>query len=383
MKTLYTNANIYDSDVREFIEGELCVEDGYISYIAGGLFASDHEGVEVVDLGGAYLVPGLVDVHSHGRAHGDFTSADDKRLAQMLESYVHSGVTSVMATLATAPMDELMAAIDRIGDCDTRYSSALIGIHLEGRYLNPKFKGAHAEWLLAKPDAGEIAELVAKMSRAGLVHVSAALELDEGGEFLRALLERGATVGLAHTGANFDEAEKAFASGAVSLTHTFNAMTPIHHRDGGVITAAVNNDEVYCELIADGFHVAPQVVKLLYNMKGDRTVLITDSMEATGCPDGEYSIAGLPVTVKDGKARTHEGAIAGSTLSLIDGVKNFCEFAGVRFEDALYCATASPAIMVGAYESVGSLDVGKRANMLVLDGDYNVEQVILDGNRVK
>lgn len=383
MKTLYTNANIYDSDIREFILGELCVEDGYISYIAGGLFATDHEGVEVVDLEGAYLVPGLVDVHSHGRAFGDFVAADEDRLGEMIKSYVTSGVTSVMPTLATAPMDAIFSAIDRICDYDGDHASAIIGIHLEGRYLNPKFKGAHAEWLLANPDAREIAELVRKMNGAGHAHVSAALELDEDGEFLRAALDNGATVGIAHTGANYEQAKSAFENGAISLTHTFNAMTPLHHRDGGVIAAALNDDEVYCELIADGFHIAPQVVRLLYNVKGDRTVLITDSMEATGCPDGEYSIAGLPVTVKDGKARTHEGAIAGSTLSLIDGVKNLSAFADISFEDALYCATASPAMMMGVYESVGSLDVGKRANMLVLDENFDVKSVILDGNKVK
>ena len=383
MKTLYTNANIYDSDIKEFISGELCVEDGMISYIVGGLFATDHSDVEVVDLGGAYLIPGLVDVHSHGRAFGDFTSADNARLESMIASYVNSGVTSIMATLATATYDELCAAIERIADYSGKFAEAILGIHLEGRYLNPRFKGAHAEWLLAAPNADELTELVGKMSRAGLVHVSAALELDESGDFTRAAIENGATVGLAHTGANYAEAELAFERGATSLTHTFNAMTPLHHRDGGVIAAALNNDEVYCELIADGFHIAPQVVKLLYNMKGDFTVLVSDSMEATDCPDGEYSIAGLPVTVKDGKARTHEGAIAGSTLSLIDGVKNLSRFADIRFEDALYCATAAPALMVGAYDSVGSLDVGKRANMLVLDEEFNVKSVILDGNRVK
>jgi N-acetylglucosamine-6-phosphate deacetylase len=196
-------------------------------------------------------------------------------------------------------------------------------------------------------------------------------------------VRHGGTVGIAHTTASYEEAMAALHRGAVSFTHTYNAMPPLMHRAGGATAAALVSD-AYAELICDGLHISPEMVHLAFKCKGsNRLVLITDSMEATGMPDGEYSIAGLPVTVKDGKARTHEGAIAGSTLSLIDGVKNLALFAEISFETALYNATAAPAKMLGIFDTVGSLDVGKMANMLVLDNESNVREVIFKGDSVK
>ena len=220
------------------------------------------------------------------------------------------------------------------------------------------------------------------MKKVGRAHVSAALELDMGGSFTSSALKNGATLGLAHTDATFAEAQAAFERGATSLTHTYNAMSPFHHRDGGAVGAGLLNKNVYCELIADGFHVSPEAVKLAYQLKGKKLVLITDSMAATGMPDGEYSIAGLPVTVKDGKARTIEGAIAGSTLSLIDGVKNLAAFAEIPFSEALYHATIAPAKMLGIFDTVGSLEAGKVANMIIFDKELNVREVIFEGRKI-
>ncbi len=382
VRTLYTNANIYDSQKQCFAHGALLVVDGAI----GAVFWGDDEaycGYDTeVDLGGRYLSPGLVDIHTHGRAGGDFVSADGKMLGEMSRSYLESGVTSVMPTLASAPLCELERAADRIADRKERGDTVFEGIHLEGRYLNPKKRGAHAEALLAALDPDELERLVFRMCRAGKVYVSAALELDESREFASRAKKLGVTLGLAHTDADFESAEKTFESFATSLTHTFNAMPPLHHRAGGAVAAAFDNPDVFCELIADGLHVSPEMVRLSYKIKGEKLVLVTDSMEATGEPDGEYSIAGMPVTVKDGRAVTHDGALAGSTLSLLDGVKNLSRFAKIPFEKALYCATAAPAQVVGIYGCVGSLDVGKRANMIVLDEDLELCSVILGGNNI-
>lgn len=382
MKKMYKNANLYTDD-KTFALGVLITCGDRISSIRFGEYDGDKNGeIEIIDLGGARLIPGLVDIHTHGRAGGDFNTADAEMMGRMSRSYLESGVTGIMPTLASDTLDGLYRSIENISAAKTQGAENFIGVHLEGRYLNKKRRGAHSEALLAPLDATEIESLIIRMKKSGAAHVSAALELDSYGSFTEAVIRNGATLGLAHTDATYAEAETAFERGAVSLTHTFNAMSPFHHRDGGAVGAGLLNDNVYCELIADGFHVSPEAVKLAYKMKKEKLILITDSMEATGMPDGEYSIAGLPVTVKDGKARTHEGAIAGSTLSLIDGVKNLSLFADIPFETALYNATAAPAKMLGIFDSVGSLEVGKIANMLVLDEENNVREVIFKGEKI-
>ncbi len=378
MITLYKNCKIYDSELKCFVNGAFSVCDGMVHEVFSASLPKFGVYDECIDLDAALVAPGLIDIHTHGRAGGDFISADNAKLSKMSSSYLAHGVTSVMPTLASAPIDEMYNAIDRIKNAE---NSVFIGVHLEGRYLCEKRRGAHAAHLLKAPDKKEISMLMSEMTKVGYAHVSAALELDTDGEFTKEVLSWGATLGLAHTDATYAEAQMAFDRGASSLTHTYNAMSPFHHRDGGAVGAGLLNDSVFCELICDGFHVSPEAVKLAYKLKKEKILLITDSMEATGMPDGEYSIAGLPVTVKDGKARTHEGAIAGSTLDLLDGVKNLAAFAEISFEEALYCATAAPAKMLGAYDRLGSIEVGKLANIIILDEKHNLSGVIFRGEK--
>lgn len=376
---LIQNAYIYRTIPRRFSEGDVFVLNGRIAAVSEGeslsaptAFArASGRDVPVYDAGGRMLVPGLVDVHTHGRAGGDFVSADDATLLRMAESYLASGVTTVLPTLASAPLDELYAAIDRLNtlmavDADAEGSLPYVaGIHVEGRYLNLKRRGAHAPELLAPLDPDELETLLSRIH--GARHLSAALELDETGAFLHRALSLGATVSLGHTDADYGTATELIAKGVTAMTHLFNAMPPLHHRDGGAVAAGLLSDSVFCELICDGFHISPAMVKLAYRMAGERLTLITDSMEATGCADGEYSIAGMPVTVKDGKARTHDGAIAGSTLSMWQAVQNLRDFAAIPLEDAIYAATMAPALEVGLAHEIGSIEVGKRADLILLD----------------
>ena len=223
-------------------------------------------------------------------------------------------------------------------------------------------------------------ELEALLTRIqGARHISAALEQEGGEDFLRRALSLGATVSLGHTDADYETATRLIQSGVTGMTHLFNAMPPLHHRDGGAVAAGLLSDAAYCELICDGFHIAPHMVKLAYRLAGRRLTLITDSMEATGCPDGEYSIAGNPVTVKDGKARTHDGAIAGSTLSMWEAVQNLCAFAGADFTDAVYAATMAPAYEAGLETEVGSIEVNKRADLLILDDEHTIGRIMCGG----
>lgn len=380
---LIFNARIYDTAARGFFEGAVLIEEGRIAALSRGETMTAPEGVPTFDARGRMMIPGLVDVHTHGRAGGDFGTADVALMEKMAESYLQSGVTTVLPTLASAPMSELETAIDRINTLrDTAAASEgklpyIAGTHLEGRYLNVRRRGAHAADLLLKPDPDELETLLRRMK--GARHITAAWELDETGEALRRSLSLGATASLGHTDADYASAVSLIEKGVTALTHTFNAMPPLHHRDGGAVAAGLLSDTALCEMICDGFHIAPHMVKVAYRLTGERLTLVTDSMEATGCPDGEYSIAGNPVTVKDGKARTHDGAIAGSTLSLWEAVRNLQSFAGVSLEEAIYAATMAPAREIGLEREIGSIEIGKRADLLVLDDSAAISRILCGG----
>ena len=379
MNLLIKNVNVYHSGSMRFVPGALHVSDGLITGVyAEGEALPALPDAQIVDGGGCYLAPGLVDTHTHGIAGGDFISASQEKMTEMARAYLRGGVTSVMPTLASAPLDDMVAAVKRISEMMHTGTDLGVfrGVHLEGRYLNAAKRGAHAPALLASLEAKELDTLIGEAK--GAVHVSAAFELDEDGAFAARALSLGATLGLAHTTATYAQAKLAISRGVNNFTHLFNAMPPLHHRDGGAVCAAFDSD-AFAELIVDGVHVSPEMVALAYRNKKQQLVLITDSMEATDCADGEYSIAGMPVTVKDGKAVTHDGAIAGSTLHLLDGVKNLAAFAGIPFEHALYAATAAPAKAMGLDGMIGELSVGKRADMLLLDADYNVCRVFCGG----
>lgn len=384
MLTFIKNARIYDTDARDFFCGGLLIADDKIAAIVrdgDAIPAYDSE----IDAKGGLLLPGLVDVHTHGRAGYDFNTASKDGMLKMAESYLRSGVTTLLPTLASAPFEDLCTASDIITELSgTEEASCFAGVHLEGRYLNPAKRGAHAEHLLAPLDASELGKLLAHMPAP--CHVSAALELDGDGSFAQAAISHGATLGLAHSGADTAQARLAIERGATSFTHLFNAMPALHHRAGGAACVALTTGGAYAELICDGMHICPEMVKMAYLCKGDEElVLITDSMEATGCADGEYAIAGMKVIVSGGKALTTDGALAGSTLSLLDGVKNLARFADIPFATALRCATYTPARMVGIDGEVGSLKVGLRADIIIAretDGDVKIESVIKNGKTV-
>jgi len=258
------------------------------------------------------------------------------------------------------------------------------GIHLEGRYLSLKRRGAHAEELLSPLDVKELEDFLNKMQPLP-THISAAVEQEGGEEFVRTAVALGATCGLAHSDATYDEAVKAVEWGVKSFTHTFNAMKPIHHREPGNITASLMTNSAYTEVICDGEHVHPVMIDMTRRLKpADRLVLITDSMEATGCPDGEYSIAGLPVFVKNGRAVNAEGALAGSTLDLWKALRNFMKFTGATLEEAIPCATSNPASMVKLDKICGSIKSGLRADLLMIDDKNSdvIESVWIAGKKI-
>ncbi|MBO4229253.1 MAG: N-acetylglucosamine-6-phosphate deacetylase [Clostridia bacterium] len=367
------NALVYRTEQRKFVPGTVTVEDGWIVKTD-----SQDERGEVVNAGGQYLVPGLVDAHTHGRISFDFDSATTDQMIQMRKSYAMDGTTTLFPTIASAPFSQILTAIDRVKE------AGFEGIHLEGRYLSEKRRGAHATHLLHPLDVEELEILLDRMQPL-TVHLTCAPEMDNGEAFVRKAIERGATVSLGHSDAGYDEAIRAFEWGVTATTHTFNALAPIHHRSPGSVTAAFLTDSVYCEIIADGFHLHPAIVSLTYRSKQpDHLVLITDSMSATGCEDGEYSIAGEKVFVRNGKAVNVEGAIAGSTITLYTAVRNLMRFAGISFEQAIPCATILPARMLHIDRKVGSISVGKHADLLLIDPEnYEIRGIWQAGERIR
>lgn len=378
----FVGGMVFNSYTEKFERANVICRDGYIAEISSYV-PSGYERIDVTD---KYLIPGLIDVHTHGIAGGDFNYASENKMGKMCYAYAKQGTTSIMATLASQSMTKLFNSIYAINqhrineNCD---KANVIGIHMEGRYLNPKMRGAHAEELLALPSVNELKSLFNIMMPTP-AHFSLAPELEGAEEFIKAAHELGATVGIAHTSASYEEAERALDLGATSFTHTFNAMTPVHHRMPGAAVCSLNSDRAYTEIICDGIHLHPGIVKLAYNAKPkDKLVLITDSMSATTMDDGEYGIAGTKVYVKDGRALNEDGVLAGSTLTMFNAVKNMMKFCNISLNEALKYATINPCKMVGA-DFVGSLEKNYRADLIVLSDieDPKIYDVYVGANRI-
>lgn len=383
MVTVIKNGLVYENNSQSFEALDIVCENGIITSLSD-TEASTPDGAYTIDASGMYVFSGLVDVHTHGRAGYDFLNADMSALEAMACDYARRGVTTVMPTLASAPYEEMMEAAERINLFKPSAKGAeLCGVHIEGRYLNSKRAGAHAPELLSALDPCELEH--SAIRNAKRLHISGAYELDGGFAFCKRALELGATLGLGHTDASYGQAIEAEKHGVSAYTHLFNAMPPLHHRDGGAVCAALLTD-AYAELICDGIHVAPEMVALAYKAKGaKRLSLISDSMEATGCEDGEYSIAGNPVRVSGGIARTPQGALAGSTLTLDEAVRNLMRFANIPITKAIVCATEAPARQMGMYDVCGSVDTGKKADLVLCTPDdtkFDIRRVILRGELI-
>ncbi|MBQ9994688.1 MAG: N-acetylglucosamine-6-phosphate deacetylase [Clostridia bacterium] len=340
---------------------DLYIEDGKISKITA------HDPVcEGEDFGGAVAIPGLIDIHTHGCAGHDTM---DAQFAEMCEYLAQNGTTSWCPTTMTMDIDSIRRAMT----ADTDLPGAqILGFHMEGPYISPKFKGAQNEKFIKAPDIEEFESLP------NVKMVTLAPELEGSMEFIRRCK---AAASIGHTACDYDTAIEAIDSGAVCLTHTFNAMPPLHHRNPGPIGAAIDR-RIYVQAISDGLHLHKAVVLALYKMFGpDRMVLISDSMRATGLSDGEYEFGGQPIIVKDNVARTLDGAIAGSTSTLWTCVKTAVSF-GIPFEDAVRMATEVPAEIIGV-DTKGKLAEGYDADLLILDGDKEISRVVIAGEFVK
>lgn len=317
-----------------------------------------------VDFGGKHAFAGLVDIHTHGIAGLDTM---DGEIEMLSEHYASVGTTSFCPTTMTAPIGDISALLS--ASYESR-GAKICGFHLEGPYINEKFSGAQNKEFICNPsDAFNAFDNVSL--------VTIAPELDGAIDYIKNAKSK---ICVGHTAADYGTVCKAADAGAVCVSHTFNAMPPLHHREPSVVGAAFDKN-MYVQIICDGIHIHPSVVRIVYSLFGaDRMILISDSMRACGLDDGEYDLGGYKISVKDKIARTESGALAGSTSTLLDCVKKAIEF-GIDTADAFKMASETPAKMLGL--NCGKLEVGYDCDFIVLDENMNLSSVIIGGKIVK
>jgi N-acetylglucosamine-6-phosphate deacetylase len=346
------------------------------SVVARGLGESwrdDSAGVEAFDAAGGWLVPGFIDIHCHG-AGGAAADEGPEAIERILAVHSAHGTTRTVLSLVTASIDDLAAQLATIAEFGSR-DPRVLGAHLEGPFLDHEFRGAHDPELLRRAVPADVERLL-EASDGCLRQVTIAPEHEGAAEAIAALVDAGVAAAVGHTGADFDTALRAFDAGASILTHAFNGMRGIHHRAPGPVVAAMHADHVTLEIINDGVHVHPDVVKLAFNGAPGRLALITDAMAATGSADGEYLLGSLEVVVDDGVARLkHGGSIAGSTLTQDDALRRAVLECGIPLHEAVGALTETPAAAIGREHDLGRLDAGYAADAVLLDDELVVQRV--------
>ena len=372
---LYKNANLFVDG--SFRLGSFRVEDGQFTQILEGV--PEEAGV---DLQGAWVIPGLVDIHNHGNSGADFSDGDYQGLVTMAKYLARNGITSFAPASMTLPyevLEKAFAAGARLREEKPHGCSRIMGIQMEGPFFSEKKKGAQNGAYLKEPDFAAFRKLYEGCG--GLVRIAdLAPELPGAEEFTRQAKEL-CTVSVAHTDSGYEDARAVFEAGARHLTHLFNAMPPIHHRKPGVIGAASENENVQAELICDGMHVHPSSVRMAFRLFPGRICLVSDALRCCGMPDGEYELGGQQVTLQGGIAKLADGTIAGSATNLYACMQNAVKF-GISKEEAILSATLNPAKALGCQDQIGSIQAGKRADFVVCDSELNRRQVYIAGQMI-
>lgn len=376
--TYIINGQVYIDHT--FQKKTIYIQDGTINLLEADCQTSG----TVFDAAGRRIVPGFIDIHTHGAVGVDVNGASAEDLEKIGTFFAKNGTTSWLASILTDTEEQTSRAISQ---CIEYQASAgkgaqLLGIHLEGPFLASEFKGAMPEHLLKKGSA-DLAASYQRQANGNIRYITVSPEVEGVLELIPRLRELGIVVAMGHSGADYDTAMAAIQAGTAACTHTFNAMAPLHQHRPAIIGAALESD-VYCEMICDGLHLHPAIVRLLWKTKGpQRLVAITDSIMAAGLPDGNYHLGVNQVVVEKGDAKlASDGTRAGSTLTQDRALRNLLSFTGLSLEEILPVLTENPAKLIGVYDRKGSIEDGKDADLVVLDEQNQVADVFLQGIRL-
>ena len=360
------------------VEGRALLFDEKIA----GLSETVPEGAEIIDAKGRYVAPGLVDIHIHGYLGEDTSDGSVEGIRKMAEGIVKNGVTAWLPTTMTVSYDDLRHAFDAVrvlmDKKNNPKGAQIMGVHAEGPFINPSKKGAQAVEYIRPADAPFLIE------NSDVIRiVTIAPEMPGALDCIREVTEKTSIlVSMGHTAANYETAKAGIEAGVCHATHLFNAMTPLNHRDPGVVGASLADDRVSTELIADTFHISPDLFGLVAKVKGDNLVLITDCTRAGGLEDGEYTLGGQPIFVKGIECRLADGTIAGSVLKLNNAIRNMRDHTSLPLEQIVRMASINAARCIGLDKTKGSLEAGKDADIILADENFAVSETIIAGETV-
>lgn len=359
--------------------GYLCVKNGVITDIQEGNYdLVTNE--EVIDIKGNIILPGFIDLHTHGAVGVDFMNATKNDIEKVANQFYKEGITTFLLTTLTAPKEDLLKVAKTVKETIKDVPS-LLGIHLEGPYISLKYKGAQNELYIRKADIKEIDELQ-KESGNLVKYITLAPEKDGSLEIIPELVKRNIVVSLGHSDSDFDTAIKAFNLGATNITHAHNAMSGYHHRNPGLLEAAMYDDNIYCEVISDRVHICDDTLKTFYKIiKKDRFMIITDSLSAKGLDTKEFELMGLPCETKNGAAYLKSGPLAGSLLKFNQGVKNLFNLFNLSLIDIATISSYNQAKSLKLHDR-GEIRVGSLADLVIVDKDFNVLSTYKLGKKV-
>ena len=341
-------------------------------------------GKEIIDAGGGFITPGFIDMHVHGGGGSDVMDGKHEAVEKVAATHSRFGTTAFLPTTMTMSKDKIIGSLKSINEVFVKgtRTAEILGIHLEGPYINPEKKGAQKEKDIKKASIKEFLEF--NQASGNLIRiVTIAPEMPGMIDFIRWLYKHKIIASVGHSSATYEQVQKGIRAGLSHVTHTFNAMSGLNHHKPGVVGAALSSPELILEIIADGIHVLPPVVKILIRAKGiEKVVLITDAMRAASKPEGTYNLGGQEVTVTKGQVRLKDGTLAGSVLTMDKAVRNMIDMVGVPLKEAIQMATINQAKCLGVENEKGSLETGKDADIVILDKKLKVKLTMVGGKIV-